>query len=302
MRWIAMLVSMKELLDHANREYYAIAAPNICSELDTRAFIEAAEELQAPLILDIASDANPDMYFLAQVARALAKESSVPIAINLDHGGAYEDIVDAVRSNFTGVMVDRSSLPYEENVRDVKEIVKMAHAVGISVEAELGHVGDAGQYDIDRNAALTDPQQALNYIQATGVDCLAVAIGTAHGEYPMDFIPYLDFDRLKSIKRVTNEFPLVLHGSSGTKIEDLKKVCKMGINKVNICFDLNAAAWNALDAARAKGASAYDLFPVIHDELKKKMKELILIYGSDGKAWNIPNKGLLTKAITMKES
>lgn len=296
-----MLVTMKEILEKANKENYAVAAPNVCTELDTRACIEAAEELQAPLIIDIAAEANADMYFLTQLCRELAIESNIPVAINLDHGGPYEDIIEAIRSGFTGIMVDRSSLSFEENMEQVKEVVKAAHAVGISVEAELGHVGDAGQYEIDRDAALTDSIDAFQFIKGTGVDCLAVAIGTAHGAYPDNYVPYLDFDRLADIKRATNFFPLVLHGSSGTRNEDLRKVCSMGINKVNICSDLNQAAWDAVLEAKESGLSSYDFYTVIHDGVKNKLKEMIGIYGSSGKAWIPVNHGLIKKETTMKE-
>ena len=296
-----MLVTMKEILTKANEENYAVAAPNVCTELDTRACIEAAEELQAPLIIDIAANANSDMYFLAQICRELAVKSNVPVAVNLDHGGSYEEIIEAVRSGFTGIMVDRSNLSFKENVKQVREIVEIAHAVGISVEAELGHVGDAGQYDMDRDAALTDANDARRFIQETGVDCLAVAIGTAHGAYPDHYVPYLDFDRLKEIKQITNGFPLVLHGSSGTRNEDLCKVCSMGINKVNICSDLNQAAWDAVLEGKASEASTYDFYTLIHDGIKKKLKQVNELYGSSGKAWKPVNHGLIRKEISMKE-
>lgn len=296
-----MLVTMKEILAKANEGNYAVAAPNVCTELDTRACIEAAEELHAPLIIDIAADANSDMYFLAQLCRELAIESNVPIAINLDHGGPYEDIIEAVRSGFTGVMVDRSSLPFEDNVKQVKDIVKIAHAVGISVEAELGHVGDAMQYEADRDAALTNSEDALEFIKETEVDCLAVAIGTAHGAYPDNFVPFLDFDRLQDIKKTIKCLPLVLHGSSGTRYEDLRKACMMGINKVNICSDLNQAAWDAVNEAKEAGRSTYDFYSIIHDGVKNKLKEMIQIYGSVGKAWIPLNNGLIKKKMTMKE-
>ena len=295
-----MLVTMKEILEKADEGSYAVAAPNVCTELDTRACMEAAEELRAPLIIDIAAEANSDMYFLTQLCRKLAVASNVPIAVNLDHGGPYGDLIEAIRCGFTGIMVDRSSLSFEENIQEVKAIVKIAHAVGISVEAELGHVGDASQYEKDREAALTNTSDALRFIEETGVDCLAVAIGTAHGAYPDNFVPYLDFKRLKDIKRMT-KFPLVLHGSSGTRNEDLRKACSLGINKVNICSDLNQAAWDAVQKAKETGASSYDFYSVIHAGVKNKLKEMIELYGSAGKAWVPVNRGLVKKMTTMKE-
>ncbi len=287
-----MLVTMKEILDRASRENYGVAAPNVSSELDARAYVEAAEELNAPLILDFAYQVHPDIGFLGKVLRMLAEQSSVPIAINLDHGFKKEHIIAAIRAGFTSVMIDRSSFPYEQNVADVKQIVEIAHAAGISVEAELGHVGNADNYEHDRDAALTSPEEAADYIQKTGIDCLAVAIGTAHGAYPKGMRPHLDFDRLEQIKKATDNFPLVLHGSSGTDNESLRKACSMGINKVNIATDLFQAACDALNAADLEGTNIYSVYTIAGNAAKAKLKEMIEVYGSAGKAWIPEVKGL----------
>lgn len=287
-----MLVTMKEILDKASAGNYAVAAPNVNHELNARACIEAAEEMKAPLILDVAYVAVVDIQFLGEQLRRLAEQSSVEIAINLDHGGSLEQVMAAIRAGFTSVMIDRSSCPDEENIRDVAEIVRLAHAVGVSVEAELGHVGNAMHYEEDRDAALTDPQFAREYIERTGVDCLAVAVGTAHGAYPKGFVPYLDFDRLAEIKKATDHFPLVLHGSSGTANEDLRKACAMGINKVNINTDLCVAAMEAAQAASQPDKHSFLLFPAIQNGIKEKLKEMIEIYGSAGKCEPDPTKGL----------
>ena len=223
--------------------------PNLWTELDARAVIDAAEELRAPLILDIAYPANPDLFLLCQIARYFAQHSAVPVAINLDHGGAKKEVLEAFRAGFTSVMIDRSACPFEQNVREVREIVELAHALNISVEAELGHVGMADQYETDGGAALTDPETAAEFIRLTGVDCLAVAVGTAHGAYPKGMKPKLDFARLAAIKEKTGHFPLVMHGSSGTDNETLRKACRMGINKVNIANDLCQAAAKAAKTA-----------------------------------------------------
>lgn len=174
-----MLVTMKDILDKASAGNYAVAAPNLWTELDARAVIDAAEELRAPLILDIAYPANPDLFLLGQIACYFAKRATVPVAVNLDHGGEKKQILEAFRAGFTSVMIDRSACPFEQNVREVREIVELAHALGISVEAELGHVGMADQYETDGEAALTEPEMAAEFIRQTGVDCLAVAVGTA---------------------------------------------------------------------------------------------------------------------------
>ncbi len=287
-----MLVTMKEVLDHANAGNYAVAAPNIATELDARAAIEAAEELNAPLILDVAFGMTPDIVFLGSYLTRLADQSRVPIAINLDHGKNYHEVMMALRAGFTSVMVDRSSAPYDQNVAEVKEIVKIAHEMGVSVEAELGHVGQGDNYAVDGKTALTDPQQAKEYIEATGVDCLAVAIGTAHGAYKGT--PKLDFERLAEIKKVT-KFPLVLHGGSGSGEANLRKACSMGINKVNVCNDLLRGACDTITAADLSGNGAYALWNLARGGYKEALKTCIDIYGSKGKAWAVEVKGL-TKA------
>ncbi|MCI8294056.1 MAG: class II fructose-bisphosphate aldolase [Hespellia sp.] len=290
-----MLVTMKEIVEHASEGNYGVAAPNIFSELDARAFIEAAEELRAPLIIDIGAKGCKDMFFLGHLVRNLAKDATVPIAINLDHGGDISEIYRAIQAGFTSVMVDRSTLSFEENAKQVKEVVDIAHSIGLSVEAELGHVGQAEQYDVDRDAALTSAEDAVKFIEMTGVDCLVVSIGTAHGIYPKGFVPYLDFDRLAEIKKATNHFPLVLHGSSGTDNESLAKACSMGINKINICGDLCQAASEAVQKADLTGNNAYSVYDVCRDAAKAKLIEKMKVYGSEGKAWAAEAKGI--KAI-----
>ena len=273
-----MLVTMKELLDHASRENYADPAPNIASEMDARPIIAAAEALRSPLILAVGYTANPDLTFFGSYLRRLAEASSVPIAIHLDHGKEFSQIMHAVQSGFTSVMYDCSTLAFEENVARVRDVVRICHSVGVTVEAELGHVGQGAQYDIDRDAALTQPEMAKEYVEATGVDCLAVAIGTAHGTY--SGTPYLDFDRLTQIKRnLGADFPLVLHGGSGTGNEALHKVAGMGINKINIATDMYKTAVDAITDYDFKG-NYYGVYKVVQAALKDKAAELIELFGS----------------------
>ena len=292
-----MLITMKEILDRANAENYAVAAPNIATELDARAAIEAAEELDAPLIIDVAYKMTPDIVFLGSYLTRLAHASRMPIAINLDHGKNYHEVMMGLRAGFTSVMVDRSSLPYDQNVDEVKEVVKIAHEMGVSVEAELGHVGQGSNYKVDRAAALTDPKQAKQFIEETGIDCLAVSIGTAHGAYKGT--PRLEFDLLAEIKEIT-KFPLVLHGGSGTGDENLRKACQMGINKVNVANDLLRAACDKITSADLSGNGAYQLWNLAREGYKEKLKECIELYGSNGKAW-IPEVKGLTKAEIVGE-
>lgn len=297
-----MLVSMKEILDIASKNNYAVAAPNAFSELDGRAYIEAAEELNAPLIIDYAYGTNPDIFTFVGLLRELAKNSKVPIAINLDHGGPKEHIIEAIRAGVTSVMVDRSMLSFEDNIKEVKEIVDIAHLVGVSVEAELGHVGQAQNYDVDGSSMLTTPKEAVEYIKRTNVDCLAVAIGTAHGAYPKGYIPKLDFERLKQIKVETNNFPLVMHGSSGTPFNQIERACREGINKVNVASDLCRAVVQSIDRDELDGQKAYSIYDIIRGTCKNKLKELIRYYGSENKAWSVEPKGISSITNELKES
>lgn len=277
-----MLVTMKELLQHAAANNYAVPAPNVTSELDARPAIEAAEEMNSPLILAVGCTANPDLVFFGSYLRQLVKDAKVPIAIHLDHGRDFHMIIKAIQAGFTSVMYDCSLLPYEENIAKVKDVVRICHSVGISVEAELGHVGMGYQYDKDRDAGLTQPEQAKFYIDETGVDCLAVAIGTAHGTYRGT--PYLDFDRLTEIKQaVGQDFPLVLHGGSDTGADALRKVATMGINKINIATDMYRTTCDTVRNTDFKG-NYYGIYRTIQAALKAQVVDLIELFGSKGMA------------------
>ena len=191
-------------------------------------------------------------------------------------------------------MVDRSSLPYEDNVAQVKELVKVAHATGVSVEAELGHVGQGDNYAVDGKQMLTDPQEAKKYIEETGIDMLAVAVGTAHGEYVGT--PHIDFDRLEEIKKVTGH-PLVLHGGSGSGDENLAKACTLGINKVNIYTDLAKAAVKKVKEMPRAGM----IWPAIISGIKEQIGYYIELFGGKGKAWTPVDKGISGKVVDLIE-
>lgn len=286
-----MLVTMKEILDRASQENYGVAAPVAKCELDARNAIEAAEELNAPLIVIVPYTGGYNLVHFGHYLARLCEDAKVPVALNLDHGRNFEDPILAIRGGFTSIMVDRSHLPYEENVREVKELTKIAHAVGVSVEAELGFVGRTNTYNKDDRSNLTDPQEALRFIEETGVDCLAVAIGTAHGAYAKGVKPKIDFDRLREIKEATNHFPLVLHGGSGTGDESLAKVCSMGINKVNIANDLFRSACEHLANSDMTGNNAYEIYIRISEAYKRRLSELIKVFGSENKAWDVNRRG-----------
>lgn len=244
-----MLVPMDVLLKDAREQRYAVAAPGVHDMQTTEAAFQAAHKLRAPIILDV-SQYN-DLEALADMAKFYARRyPEVSAAINLDHGSSFEVTVKAVRAGFTSVMIDCSTMPFDENVRITSEVVKMAHSVDVSVEAELGHVGRGSQYDVDRDAALTDPDEAVEYVKRTSVDCLAVAVGTAHGMY--SGTPKLDFERLSRLREVV-PVPLVLHGGSSTGDENLSNAVRAGICKVNLWSDLMIAGTNGIEEFLSSG-------------------------------------------------
>lgn len=293
-----MLVTMKEILDRANSENYAVLAPNVFSEPDARTCLEAAEMENSPIILNVAMQHTPDIIFFGSYLTRLCEQASVPVAINLDHGQTFVDALKAIKAGFTSIMVDRSMLPFEQNVSEVKELVNIAHPLGISVEAELGQVGYGKDYMSSKEDMLTDPEQAAEYISRTNVDCLAVAIGTAHGSYVCE--PTIDFARLEKIKNRTN-FPLVLHGGSGTGDDNIAKACKMGINKVNVCNELLGRMYDNILSSNLSGDNAYDFWKIALNALRKRVRELIHICGSNGKKWQTDSKGLPHVETSMHE-
>ncbi len=276
-----MLVNMTKILQKSKDGKYGVVAPNICNEDSARAAIECAEENRAPVILDLIYRVNPDIPLLAKLVIEMAQRATVPVALNLDHGSTFEEAIIAVRSGFSSIMVDRSSLPYEENIKEVAALVRIAHAVGISVEAELGHVGTGSQYDADRDAGLTNPLQAKEYVERTGVDALAIAIGTAHGKYVGT--PYLDFSLLSKIYN-TVDVPLVLHGGSGSGDENLARATREGITKVNIGTDLFQAGIDELVTNHASLKRAHEAYLMFALGYKKKLTHYMNLFGECGKA------------------
>lgn len=235
-----MYTSMKDMLLHAHKNHYAVMAINVVDMEQVKACIEAAEEEHSAVILNISPrqmKAHAYPYIMAPMVQNLAERAEVPVALNIDHGVNMEDIVTAIHCGYSSVMVDASSYDFEENIRRVSAVVAFAHAKGISVEAELGHVGVAANADGQNADLYTNVDQAEEFVNRTQCDCLAVAIGTAHGSYPKNMIPKLDFERLTELKNRLN-IPLVLHGGSGAGEENIRKAVACGINKINVCTDL----------------------------------------------------------------
>lgn len=243
---IFILVNSIEVLQNAKKGRYAVPASNVFNLLSIQAVLEAAKKNNSPLIVALA-EVHLDSISIeecAMLVKHLAKDMNQEIVLHFDHGFTKEKVKQAIDCGFTSVMIDGSSLPYEENVKLTREIVEYAHARNVSVEAEIGHVGGGESYldpELD-DSQLTTVEEAVQFYKDTNVDSLAVSIGTAHGEYKG--VPHLDFERLEAISNAL-DIPLVLHGGSGSGDENLNKATKLGICKVNIFTDLTIAARDA---------------------------------------------------------
>ena len=276
-----MLISMIELMKKAREGHYCVPAIAVENEHSVRAAIKAAEEKRSPLIMISLFKVNPDICYFGRIVTDLAIRAGVPVAMCQDHGGTYEEAIWAIRAGFTDVMADRSTLPFEENIAQVSEIVRIAHAVGVGVEAELGHVGIATNYEVDGTSGFTVPAEAVEYVERTGVDALAVAIGTAHGVYKG--VPKLQFELLRELREKV-PVPLVLHGGSGTGEENLKRACRMVICKLNISNDLKRGAIGNLNENCKDGMGAYAMYPLLFEGYKNVAAGYMDLCGSAGKA------------------
>ncbi|NEE01000.1 ketose-bisphosphate aldolase [Phytoactinopolyspora halotolerans] len=238
-----MLINGRDLLAVANENDFAVPAFNISDYAMLNGIFDVSEEHHAPLIVAIHPDElrHTGTDIMASII-ARAHRSTVPAAIHFDHGTTYEQILLAIQTGFTSVMIDGSMLPFEENIAITRKVVEAAHAVGISVEGELGTIGSTdseAEYGTS-TIIYTDPDDAVTFIDETGVDSLAVAIGTRHGIYPATLKPELKLDLLERIKAKL-DMPLVLHGGSNNPDAEIAQSVKLGINKINISSDIKVA-------------------------------------------------------------
>jgi len=243
-----VLYTGKSILDVANEHNFAIPAFNISDWAMFNGVMDISEELAAPVIIAIHPDEVAHITTdLIPAMHSRAHHSCVPVAIHWDHGGTYEQIIQAIKAGFTSVMIDASLLPFEENVALTKKVVDAAHAVGIQVEGELGTIGANDSYGESGAAQIiyTNTADAVRFIEETGVDSLAIAIGTSHGLYPADKNPELRHDLLQEIKAATG-IPLVLHGGSANPDGELRKAVELGINKINISSDIKVSYHNRM--------------------------------------------------------
>ncbi len=281
-----MLVTMNEILLPAKQGGYGVGFFNAVNVEMARAIIGAAEELKSPVIVGTAEILLPimELQYVADYLIPMAKRASVPVCVHYDHGLTFERCMQALRLGFTSVMYDCSTAGYEENVEQVAKMVEICHAMGATVEGELGHVGDnEGQGRLENPSDYyTDPDTAADYVKRTGVDALAVAVGNAHGEYK--FPPKLDFGRIETIAEKTG-IPLVLHGGSGLSDDDFKTAVKKGICKVNIFTDVDKAGKAGIEAGIAEGAGSMSgVIPYEIEAIKKAAMEKIRLFGSEMRA------------------
>ncbi|EPB7455160.1 ketose-bisphosphate aldolase [Listeria monocytogenes] len=281
-----MLVNMKQLLEVAKENKFAVGAFNVADSNFLRVVVEEAEKNNAPAIIAVHPtelDFTKDDFFQYVLARI--KNSPVPFVLHLDHGDNMGDVMRAVRCGFSSVMIDGSLLPFEENIRVTKEVVEVCHTLDVSVEGELGTIGKTGN-SIEGGVSeiiYTKPEEAEEYISRTGVDTLAVAIGTAHGIYPKDKEPKLRLDILKEIKDLVH-IPLVLHGGSANPDAEIAAAVEIGIQKVNISSDYKYAFYKKcreiLSTTELWDANA--IYPDCIDAAKEVVKYKMELFQSIG--------------------
>lgn len=292
------LVTIKEMLEKARKEKYCVGAFDASTIEMAMQIVEAAEEKKSPVIVQALT---PDLqqgdgtyldYWVYSVTK-MAENASVPVCLHLDHATDMDFLKKCVDAGFTSVMYDASKCAFEENVKLTKEAVEYAHAKGVTVEAELGHVGDGivsgeikenGQYD-DPDECLTDPSELQAFVEQTNVDCLAVAVGTSHGVYVHR--PQLRFERLETLNKIS-KVPMVMHGGSGTPDNQIKEAIQKGICKLNIYSEMLSAYYTALkEKLDASGTMAIWVSKANEKPLaavKEVVKEKIDLVGSVGKA------------------
>lgn len=278
-----MLVNLNDVLRPAQQGHYAVGLFNTTDTDMLQAAIEAAEEMRAPIIIGTAQVLLPygELQLIAPSVIAAAKRAKVPVVVHYDHGLTFERCMEALQLGFTSVMYDASAKPYAQNIQETREIVRIAHAFGATVEGEIGHVGNADGSDPAGDDRYTTVAEAMDYRNDTGVDALAIAIGTAHGAYKT--APKLSFDRLREIREKVDT-PLVLHGGSGLTDEDFRKAVQGGIAKVNIFTDLCLAGMEAERQALEQGMEYLPARNLKKDAIREAVMRKMALFGCQGKA------------------
>ncbi|MEF3303248.1 class II fructose-1,6-bisphosphate aldolase [Paenibacillus sp. GYB003] len=282
------LVSMNEFLPKAKAHKFAVGQFNMNNLEFAQAITEAAIEEKSPFIFGVSEGALKymGMEYTVAIAEAAAKKSGLPIALHLDHGSSFEVAMKCIRAGFSSVMFDGSHYTLEENIRLTKEVVKAAHAMGVSVEGELGTIGGV-EDDIsvdEEHANLAKPEEAIRFYEETGVDCLAIAVGTAHGMYKGE--PKIHYDIIEQVAKAV-PVPIVLHGGSGVPDEAIRLSIAAGVGKINVNTENQVACTDAIREVLAKDAKVYDprkyLTPA-RNAMIEVVKSKIRLFGSSNQA------------------
>ena len=284
-----MLYNMKNLLAVAKKNRFAIPAFNISDWSMFMGIMDLCEEKNSPVIIEI----HPlELDFVGEdfmeSVKIRAMKSSVPVCIHLDHCNDFGKIIHAIQCGFTSVMFDGAELPFEENIAGAKKVVEAAHSVNVSVEAELGTIGSTNPDEIEGGAAqiiYTNPEDAKKFVEATGIDTLAIAIGTSHGLYPAGMKPELKLDLLQEIEAKV-DIPLVLHGGSNNRDDEIGKSVMLGINKINIASDIKTAYFNKMrDVLKDKDMREPNIIePICIEAMKEVVKHKLDLFQTTGKA------------------
>ena len=282
-----MLLNLEEILKPAIKYNFAVGAFNVTESTMFQAIVEKAEELKAPVIIQVSSnefafsEKELYLYFTERL-----KKSTNPFALHYDHSKSFAGCAQAMQAGFTSVMYDGSRLPYQENVQNVRKVVELAHALGVSVEGEIGAIGETQDFEagIVADMIYTRPEDAVRFVKDTGVDALAVSIGTVHGLIPKGYTPELQLELLKDIAKAV-EVPLVLHGGSGTPEDAVSQACHGGIHKVNISSEFKHAYYQSVKAFVTENPTAVSPTLTLKqavEEVKKVVERKLYVFGAAG--------------------
>lgn len=269
-----MIASVIDILKNAQQNSLGVPAINVDNDLMVMAAIEAAEEANLPIILQTTPYGPKNLEYFSLMVKYLADQTDILIGLNLDHAKSFSECIQGIRYGFTNIMFDGSLLPFEENINQTRKITEIAHSIGVTVEAELGHVGVGRNYQ--PTVGLTNVIEAKKFVDETQVDSLAIAIGTAHGHYLKT--PKLDFDLLINLRKSLS-LPLVLHGGSGSGLDNLIKARDLGIQKFNLSNDLRKAAGKEIQSLNLEGNDAYQIFNCAYDGFKAEVKRYLNLLG-----------------------
>jgi len=279
------LVAMRELLEEAEKHNVAIPAFNFCNLETLYPILEAARDLHAPVILQVAF--SEVEYFgkegIGDFVEKMVEMYGIQATLHLDHGRSFHEAMQCIRFGFTSVMFDGSVLPLEENIRITRRIVEAAHAVGVSVEGELGKIGGTEEASSAEEETLTDPDVANQFVRKTGVDALAIAIGNAHGFYKKE--PHIDLERLQKTRSLLGPFPIVLHGGTGIPNEQIKKAISLGIRKINFSTIIRAQyikTFRAYSLGNPENFFLMEISRVAMNSVKEIAADLIELLGCAG--------------------